>query len=861
MAAHLKGGWIQYEYISSDSVNQLNKYKITVRQYLLCSSQGGQIDQSIYLGIFSASTNAQFTQVTINLTGTDFTDKNTFDPCLSPTPAAHSVCYRIDRYETTVDLPFSSAGYVLAVQRCCRVNGIVNVFNSSTIGITYSNTIPGNINSTSYAKNSSAIFAQKDTVIICYNSPFKFDFSATDPDGDSLSYNFCDGLTGGSQAVPGPGPASPPPYSSVPYSGVYSGGSPLGSNVTIDPKTGLISGIAPPVTGDYVIAVCANEYRNGVLIGTTKKEIHVAVGNCSLSAAKLNPSYITCNGFTMSFQNESTASDISTYLWDFGDTKRTTDTSSSPTPTYTYTDTGQYVLKLKVTATGGCNDSTTALVKVYPGFKANFSISGSCLLNPYQFTDQTFTKYGYVNSWQWKFGDSPLTTDTSSFQNPSYTYSSLGTKYITLITTNSKGCTDSLTQSLAVFDKPVISLPFHDTLICSIDTLPLQASSSGSYSWTPAYNISSTSVANPFVYPKDTTTYIVTVENNGCKNSDSVKVNVLQFITVDAGTDSSICQTDTFRLQPVSYALSYHWTSSPSSIIPNSKNPTVQPLTNTTYYVTANLGKCQANDSIHIKVYPYPSAIVSPDTSICFGNRTQLNASIVGSAFTWYPSNSLLYANTTSPIAGPDKTTAYILTVNDTIGCPKPTRDTILVTVIPPIMINAGKDTAIVLNQPLQFTASIKDSTNKTFQWFPADFLNNTTILDPIATIDQLQGDSIIYTIRATDKASGCYGEDNVTVKVFKSEPDIFIPSAFTPNGDSRNDIERPVLIGIKQLDYFRIYNRWGQLLYSTSEAGQGWDGTFNGTAQQSGTYVYMAQGTDFRGKIISKKGTVVLIR
>jgi len=91
--------------------------------------------------------------------------------------------------------------------------------------------------------------------------------------------------------------------------------------------------------------------------------------------------------------------------------------------------------------------------------------------------------------------------------------------------------------------------------------------------------------------------------------------------------------------------------------------------------------------------------------------------------------------------------------------------------------------------------------------------------------------------------------------------PEIFIPSAFSPNGDGMNDIIRPKVVGMKQYNYFRVYNRLGQMLYSTSTLEQGWDGRLGGTLQPSGAYVYMAQAVDYTGKMINKKGTFVLIR
>jgi gliding motility-associated-like protein len=191
--------------------------------------------------------------------------------------------------------------------------------------------------------------------------------------------------------------------------------------------------------------------------------------------------------------------------------------------------------------------------------------------------------------------------------------------------------------------------------------------------------------------------------------------------------------------------------------------------------------------------------------------------------------------------------------------CPNILTDTIHINVIPPVIVNAGHDTSVVINQLLQLQASVNDTTAYNWLWTPATGLDNTTISNPVTVLSG-STDSIRYVVRATDPA-GCYGEGNILVTVYKTDPEIFVPGAFTPNGDGKNDIIKPVTVGITQLDYFRIYNRWGQLLFSTGEMGAGWDGTFNGTRQPSGTYVYMTAGTDYKGNKISRKGTVVLIR
>lgn len=863
-ANHLKGGWIQYEYVSPGSSNS-SIYRITVKQYLDCSSTGLQRDQRVYLGIFDAQSNVQVIQtVTIQLTSSDNPNKTSFDACLSNPPLG-KVCYFIDNYVTQVELPNNPNGYVLSVQRCCRIAGIANVSgNSSSIGVTYTNTIPGTISGTDYSKNSSPVFAQKDTAIVCYNSPFVFDFSATDIDNDSLAYEFCEGLTGGntSQAGTQPNPPSNPPYIGVPYGGSFSGNSPLGSKVTISPITGIISGTAPSGVGDYILAVWVLEYRAGVLIGKTRKEIHITVADCSISAASLKPSYITCDGFTMNFQNESLNSNVSGYAWDFGETKfPATNFSTNPTPSHTYQDTGVYQLKLTVTSTGGCKDSATAQVRVFPGFTPDFSVNGSCFSNPFLFQDKTQTQYGVVDSWKWNFGDPLSLADTARSKDSAWKFNGPQVVQVSLVVTNSKGCESAISKFITITDKPSLSLAFKDTLICSIDTLQLQSTvNTGTVKWTVdnlanRLRILKDTTATPIVFPTDSTRYFVSVNDNGCITQDTVQVNVLPFINVSAGLDSNICQTDTFRLPTISHALSYSWTSSTGELVSNTKNPLVRPLVNTRYYVTANLGKCQARDSVFYRVAPYPVAAVASDTTICYGKRVSLQAFVVGSSFKWTPTNSLLNANLVQPIAGPSKTTTYILTANDTLGCPKPVSDTITVTVIQPLIVFAGNDTSIVASQPLQLNASGGTS----YLWTPATGLSDPTIANPIAILDK-SVDSITYTVTAYD-VNGCFAKDAVKVKLFQSDPDILVPSAFTPNADGKNDLLKPILIGIDKLHYFSIFNRWGQQVFITTEIGKGWDGIYNGEKQPSGTYVYSTEGVDFLGKTIAKKGTIVIIR
>jgi gliding motility-associated-like protein len=312
------------------------------------------------------------------------------------------------------------------------------------------------------------------------------------------------------------------------------------------------------------------------------------------------------------------------------------------------------------------------------------------------------------------------------------------------------------------------------------------------------------------------------------------------------------------QLKPVSYALSYRWTASTNETVAQVKNPFVRPLTRTKYYVTANLGYCQARDSVTINQAPYPQAFVGPDTTICFDTRYQLSGTYVGSSFRWSPNTNMFNASTLNPIVAPRRSTRYYLIAQDTMGCNKPVTASVLISVTPRIQLYAGKDTLVVPNQPVQLNA-LTNITSGVVLWTPSTGLNNTSIINPIATLDN-QFDSILYTVRVT-AAGGCFAEDDIKLKVVRSGPDILVPSGFTPNGDGKNDILKPITIAISTLSYFSIYNRWGQLVYRTTELEKGWDGTYNGVLQAAGAYVYQTEGTDYLGKKVYRKGTVVLIR
>ena len=103
-------------------------------------------------------------------------------------------------------------------------------------------------------------------------------------------------------------------------------------------------------------------------------------------------------------------------------------------------------------------------------------------------------------------------------------------------------------------------------------------------------------------------------------------------------------------------------------------------------------------------------------------------------------------------------------------------------------------------------------------------------------------------------------GTDTIKVRTYVG-PYVYVPSAFTPNGDGTNDVLRPILVGMKRFEFFRVYNRYGQLMFSTSREGEGWDGMFKGKRQGLGTFVWMVDAVDYKGNHYFRKGTTTIVQ
>jgi gliding motility-associated-like protein len=371
---------------------------------------------------------------------------------------------------------------------------------------------------------------------------------------------------------------------------------------------------------------------------------------------------------------------------------------------------------------------------------------------------------------------------------------------------------------------------------------PFQYSSNNGVSFQTS-NILKVNIGNQTIVVKDA---------NGCTKTEIISVPLNNTVVVKAGVPQTICEGTSKQITGQSNATTNNWTPNFNITNTNTLTPTVSPNITTKYYLTGTTGICSQKDSVIITVRPAPISIAGLDTFICFGESVQLTGS-GGTKYQWEPAANILNSNNQSITVNPLITTKYWLTVEDINGCKSIIPDTVTVRVVDKVIAFAGNDTLVADNQPLQLNATGA----VTYLWSPIFNLSNPTIANPIFQTNQLG--TYTYNVVATTPEN-CFGIDEIKITVYKG-PEIYVPTAFTPNGDSYNNILRISAVGLKSFKYYRVFNRWGQLVFSTKDPVIGWDGFFKNIQQPAGTYVWFVEGVDYFDKLIQKKGTVLLIR
>ena len=454
--------------------------------YRDCASSGAQFDSAP--GAFTEGTVTIYRDgtvvpyiPTVTLDAPTITNipPDVSNPCLI---IPDDVCVEEGVYIFILTLPTDPNSYHIVYQRCCRNNSINNIIFPEDTGATYTIELtPEAQQNSTGCVNNSPTFNNFPPIIICVNEPINFDHSASDSDGDQLVYKFCSpkegGGTGGTDpgstpmdaALPNgvaPNPDTPPPFDNVTFvSPTYGPLNPMGGDpqVAIDPATGMISGI-PNTLGQFVVGVCVEEYRNGVLLSTVKRDFQFNVESCepTVFAQIQNDEVVNGNQFVVNScgNNSITFIDqsfdqnfINTYNWSFDLNNGDTATSTTQNTSITFPGLGTYQGQLVLNQGSPCDDTATIFVNIYPEINADFTYSyDTCIAGPVSFNNLSITGAGAITSNLWEFGDGNINSEVS----PNYLYSAPGNIPVTLTVEDINGCVDDTTQIIEWFPAPPI---------------------------------------------------------------------------------------------------------------------------------------------------------------------------------------------------------------------------------------------------------------------------------------------------------------------------------------------------------------------------------------------------------------------
>ncbi|MFT5832571.1 MAG: gliding motility-associated-like protein [Cognaticolwellia sp.] len=597
-ATHIVGGELNYRCLTG------NLYEISLTVFRDCQNGVPPFDAQAAVGIFDSS-NILVTQLLIPFMGDDTLNPTLFDSCLVIPP---DVCVHRTTYIDTIFLPFVAGGYQLVYQRCCRNNTILNIQNPSQTGATYYTQVSELALMTC---NSNPVFNAWPPIYICTGEPILFNHSATDYDGDSLIYELCAPFEGAVVTNSMPQPPNPPPYDSIIWQFPFSTSNMMGGIdlLKINSQTGLLTG-TPTQVGQYVVGICVKEYRNGILISTTKRDFQYNVGVCGAihNAAFFTPSVVCDSNLVVRFNNQSTT--VSTYFWDFGDLMTSADTSNSTSPAYAYSDTGQYVVTLIAGANEACADTFTKILNVHDAtIIADFSVVYDPCIDSteIQLVDQSTNPNSPISSWQWIFWDGSV----GSVQNPVDTIYGQENYQIILIVGSENGCYDLKADSIKSY--PVNISTQASRQICRggemfLDVFNLDSADNLSYQWFPDNEIVfGQNTNNPIVAPIQTTDFWVAATNQyNCTTIDTVTVpisNIFPMLNIQSSSDS------TFPGEPIQLTATfdgnylYDWLVDSSLSTNGIHNPVATPYVPTVYYlIVEDENGCKNIDTISILI-------------------------------------------------------------------------------------------------------------------------------------------------------------------------------------------------------------------------------------------------------------------
>lgn len=536
-----------------------------------------------------------------------------------------------------------------------------------------------------------------------------------------------------------------------------------------------------------------------------------------------------CVGRAIQFRSQSTGNPNLT--WDFGDGSQIADKN----PLHQYKTPGTYQVKLIARAQSTCITSDTAaiVVKIEPPPTLNAtSVNPVCKGDTVRLSVSGAQKYNWISA----PGISP---GQSGIPNPLVRPD----KTADYIVTGSGICgADTLLIPVKVVDYS-IKISTEKTNICRGDTVVIKAGAAKTYLWNPSplsQNYSGSDVK--YVPAGSTQIRVNATDEYGCIASDSLKLNLTELPTAKGISDTTVCLGDEIKISG-SYGPNDAWYL--NGFLIGKGNISLKPINQSTLKIVSE-NQCGTDaDSSVIKVSQV-NAEIGPNKIVCALEPIQVFAS-GGKYYQWQPAADFQHPDSASTILNPKQDKIYKVTVSDAYGCSDV--ETLPVKTYISSGLDAGRDQFILFGEKTSLHAKV--SGKGSLKWIADAFIECDTCADTRTYTEK----SAIYKVRHTD-LNGCISEDSLRIDV---EGAIYLPNSFSPNNDGVNEIFGAIFVDI--LDYhLEIFNRWGELIFTGTNAIAGWDGTLDKRKAQSDIYAYKLKYTLNSGRKGNATGWVLLL-
>ena len=533
-ATHLVGGELTYEFTGVNAQGE-NEYEVHCYIYRDCSSNntnGTGFDNSAVIGVYQGNNFITSASGFLNPSLViEIIPENPNNCAFLP----EDLCIERAEYIISLSLPPSQQEYTLVHQRCCRSPVIINLTIPGDQGFSLIATIPASASANFV--NSTPVFDELPQAFVCSNYPFSIDNSATDLDGDSLSYSISPIYLGGTPMFPIPNPPTGPPFNQVNWAPGFAPQVPLGagSGIAIDPVTGIMSA-TPGIIGKFVLGVVVTEWRDGQSIGSILRDFTMDVVTCNI----LSPGYDApdpCSGLTVNFDQFMNPSD--TYAWDFGATNSGDDESAEAEPQFTYEEPGIYDVSLFF-ETGSCSDSLFFEVVVHETWNTEFEVidlvcQDGGWLGQLVVDDSNWTPY---MDWSWNFGGESNPAQVSNMTPNEILFVS-GADINVQLESSAFTCTESSNFLVELPDLPLANFDVDYEPCSGLDVNFINLSpGTGPFSWNfdSGLATSTDEVSPTFTYPSYGTYDVVLTAGPGtdCADVQSLEITILPEFPFDS---------------------------------------------------------------------------------------------------------------------------------------------------------------------------------------------------------------------------------------------------------------------------------------------------------------------------------------